>query len=74
MAERSRRSSRRLERSPAKDSEAPSNFNSWTVVKLREELKRRGFPTKGLKAELVSIYFPDILIVRLLNRLPNNLI
>lgn len=67
MAERNRRSSRRLERSSAKDSEASSNFNSWTVVKLRQELKRRGCSSTGLKAELVMIYFPDTFIFRLLN-------
>lgn len=58
MAER-RRSTRQLERSLAKDSEVPSIFNSWTVVKLRQELKRRGYATTGLKAELVIIYFKD---------------
>lgn len=54
MADRGRRTSRRLQRSPAKDSEPPSTFNSWTVVKLRRELKRRGFITTGLKADLVT--------------------
>lgn len=57
MADRARRSSRRLERSSAKDSEPPStssSFNSWTVVQLRQELKRRGFSSTGLKAELVA--------------------
>ncbi|KAK2558269.1 Vacuole membrane protein 1 [Acropora cervicornis] len=54
MADRSRRSSRRLERSPARDTESPSSFNSWTVVKLRKELKRRGGNTGGLKADLIA--------------------
>ena len=58
MSDRSRRTSRRLERSLANDSEPPSSssssFNSWTVVKLRQELKRLGYPSTGLKAELVS--------------------
>lgn len=73
MAERSRRTSRRLERSLAKDSEAPSIFNSWTVVKLRQELKRQGFPTTGLKAELVTIFFLVFFIFPLLNCRPNYL-
>lgn len=54
MTDRSRRTSRRLERSPARETESPSSFNSWTVVKLRKELKRRGWNTGGLKADLVS--------------------
>lgn len=58
MSDRSRRTSRRLERSLANDSEPPSSssssFNSWTVVKLRQELKRLGYPSTGLKAELVA--------------------
>ncbi|XP_073257303.1 vacuole membrane protein 1-like isoform X2 [Porites lutea] len=58
MSDRSRRTSRRLERSLANDSEpsssSSSSFNSWTVVKLRRELKRLGYPSTGLKAELVA--------------------
>lgn len=54
MADRRRRSSRRLERSLANDSEPPSSYNSWTVVKLRRELKSRGCATTGLKAELIA--------------------
>ena len=50
MADLSRRSLRRS----AKDPEVPANFNSWTVVKLRQELKRRGISTAGLKKELVT--------------------
>lgn len=50
MADLSRRSPRR----PAKDPEVLANFNSWTVVKLRQELKRRGISTTGLKKELVA--------------------
>ena len=66
MAER-RRSARQLARIAAKDPEiSPSILNSWTVVKLRQELKRRGYPTTGLKAELVIFCCTWIIYVYML--------
>ena len=57
MAESTRRSSRRHERNQPETSEPLEELDywTWTVVKLRKELKSRGHSAGGLKADLVSL-------------------